>query len=117
MYSLVIVDDEMEIRSGLSEFAWEEVGFRAVAAFPDGKEALAFIEARPVDAVLCDVRMPVMDGLELAGRLSERKNPPKIVFLSGHKDFEYLRKAIQYRCSDYLLKPTRFSQLVEVFSA
>jgi len=115
IHTLLIVDDEKEIRKGLFEFAWSGVGFKAVAALEDGGQALEYILKYPVDVVLCDILMPKMDGIELARKVNELKIPVKLVFLTGHKDMEYIRAAMRYGCKDYLLKPTRFSQLQEVF--
>lgn len=115
MYRVLIVDDEFEIRNGLFNFSWEEIGFIAVGMVENGKEALDFIKHNHVDVVLCDVRMPVIDGIEFARKIRESEAKVKIVFLSGYKDFEYVRQAMKYGGKDYLLKPTKFRQLVDVF--
>lgn len=115
-HTLLIVDDELTIRQGLSSFHWEELGFKAVAALEDGKQALEHVLSHPVDVVLCDIRMPSMDGLAFAKEVWERKLPVTVVLLTGYKDMEYIRQAMRYGCRDYLLKPTRFRQLEELFS-
>jgi YesN/AraC family two-component response regulator len=115
--TLLIVDDEEEIRNGLFHYSWENLGFTAVAALPNGMEALAYVKTHPVDVVLCDIRMPHMSGLELARKLNEQKISTHIIFLTGYKDMEYIRSAIHSGCFDYLLKPTHFRQLEEVFTA
>ena len=115
-HTLLIVDDELTIRQGLSSFHWEELGFKAVAALEDGKQALEYVLSHPVDVVLCDIRMPLMDGLTFAKEVWDRKLPVTVVLLTGYKDMEYIRQAMRYGCRDYLLKPTRFKQLEELFS-
>ena len=116
-YQLLIVDDEYEIRTGLSNyFPWNSIGFEVAGECGNGREALDFMENHRIHAILCDIRMPVMDGLELAKELSKKNSKTKIVFLSGYKDFDYVRQALIYRASDYILKPTRFDQITEVFS-
>ena len=115
-YQLLSVDDEYEIRTGLSNyFPWDSIGFEVAGECGNGREALDFMTSHTVHAILCDIRMPVMDGLELAKELSQKKSKTKIVFLSGYKDFDYVRQALIYRASDYILKPTRFDQITEVF--
>ncbi|MBD2844844.1 response regulator [Paenibacillus sp. IB182496] len=118
MYTLLLVDDEKEIRSGLSQyFPWHEVGFELVGQCADGKQALDFLETREVDVLLCDIRMPVLSGLDVARRLHERKSRAKVVFLSGYKDFEYAKQAMAYGVKSYIVKPTKYSELFDVFSS
>ena len=115
-YQLLIVDDEYEIRTGLANYIpWNTIGFTVAGQCQNGKEALDFIAAHTIHAILCEIRMPIMDGLELAKELYSRRSKIKIVFLTGYKDFEYIQQALRYRAFDYVLKPTRFEQISEVF--
>ena len=67
MYQVIIADDEAKIRSGLANlFPWNQLGFEIAAVCSNGKEALDFAMENPVDLVLSDIRMPIMDGLELS---------------------------------------------------
>ncbi len=117
MYKLLIVDDEAEIRNGISQyFPWHEVGFEVVNQCENGKKALHYIEIHPVDVILCDIRMPVMSGLELAKQLHESKTNIKIIFLSGYRDFEYAKQALAYDVKNYIVKPTKFDELLQIFS-
>ena len=62
---LVIADDEPNIRDSLSQlFPWEELGIQVVFLAANGREVLDYMEMNPVDLLLADIRMPVMDGLE-----------------------------------------------------
>ncbi len=116
MYRLLIADDEYEIRTGLANyFPWDTVGFEVADLCSNGVEALSFIEKQTVHAVLCDVKMPIMDGLTFAKLLREKYPDVKLVFLSGYKDFEYVRKALQCGAQDYILKPTQFQEITSVF--
>lgn len=118
MYKLVLVDDEAEIRNGLSQyFPWHEVGFELIAQFDNGRKALDYMLVQPVDALLCDIRMPVMTGLEVAGELHRRGSKTKVIFLSGYKDFEIAKQAMAYEVKGYIVKPTKYKELFETFSA
>ncbi|WP_397356404.1 response regulator [Paenibacillus sp. N3.4] len=76
-----MVDDETKIRNGLCNFfPWKEIGFEVVAEAKHGKQALEYIVKQPIDVVLCDIKMPVMSGIELAQELYHRKNKAKMVF-------------------------------------
>lgn len=116
MYQLLIVDDESKIRKGLrSFFPWQEIGFHVVSEAADGLQALEYVENHQVDVVLTDIVMPKMTGIELAQALHKRKHPTKVVFLTGYKEFEYARKALEYGVKQYLVKPTQYKEITEVF--
>ncbi|MBO9610825.1 MAG: response regulator [Paenibacillaceae bacterium] len=116
MYKLLIADDEHLIRNGLESIAWGDVGFEVAAVAANGKEALALIEGDAPDAVVTDIRMPIMDGIELIGILKERYPRIKVVALSGYNDFAYAQKCIEYRVFSYILKPINEKELRHVFA-
>lgn len=117
MYRLMIVDDEYEIRTGICNyFPWDKIGFTVVAKAENGKEALNYIINNPVDAVLCDVKMPVMSGIELAAELHKLKISVKVIFLSAYRYFEYAQKALLYGVKNYIVKPVKYEELVDVFA-
>lgn len=117
MYRLLIADDEEEIRNGLADyFPWAEVGFQVTARAENGKQALDLIARGGIDAVLTDIRMPLMTGIDLARAIFERHFNVPVVFLSAYKDFAYAQKAVQYGVRRYVLKPTDYSELTAVFS-
>lgn len=119
MIKLMLVDDEPMTRDGLKEFVdWGRLGMEVVAEAADGAEALQLYERFAPDIVLCDVRMPRMDGLEMAARLreSERGQACKIVFMSGYSDTPYLKKAIKLNAVDYVEKPVQIADLEQLLS-
>lgn len=117
MYKLIVVDDEPKIRVGLRNyFPWHELGFEVEADFDDGEQTLAWVHEHTVDVVLTDIRMPGMDGIELCRRLRALDNPPQVILLSSYTDFSYCRQALQYGAFDYITKPTKYTELVEVFT-
>lgn len=105
-YRLMIVDDEYLVRMGMKEtIDWENLNIEVVADCSNGAEAYDAVHALHPDVIVCDVRMPVMDGLELAQKLYDENFDGVVIMYSGFKDFEYARKAISCGVSDYILKP------------
>jgi len=107
MKNLLVVEDETLIRLGMKVMLdWTELGVQIVGDAANGKEAVELIESRQVDIVITDIRMPVMDGMELI-RICREKHPHiRFIILSSYDDFQYTREAIQLGVSDYILKPT-----------
>ena len=115
MYKLIIVDDESEIRNGLLEIIdWEKEGFVVVGEAENGLDALQLAETTPIDLVITDIRMPFMDGLEMAKEIRKLQPMVSFIILSGYDDFEYTRQAIQIRISDYVLKPVSSDDLIPI---
>lgn len=116
MYKLVIVEDEDNIRHSLECFIpWEEIGFQVVSTFSDGSDALVYLREHPCDAVLTDILMSRMSGLEMIHSLHEIDPQIMVVILSGHSDFAYAQQAIEYKVMHYLVKPVDEDELIAVF--
>lgn len=118
MMKLLIVDDEKNIRNGLKVMIERNYPstYNIVLA-GNGAEALKLFRSEPVDIIITDIRMPVMDGMELLEQLSldtDVDNRPEIVILSGYDDFQYAKSAIRYRVKEYLLKPIRRDELFKI---
>ena len=114
-YRIMIVDDEEEIRDGIQrKIDWSGNGFELVASAGNGQEALELAEALHPDVVMTDIKMPFMDGLTLAQRLTELMPGIKLVIFSGFDDFEYAQKAIQLSVTEYILKPIDAAELTAV---
>lgn len=112
MIRVLIVDDEEMTRSGLREFVpWEKHGFEVVGEAEDGLQALEQYTRLQPRLVLCDVRMPRMDGLAFTRKIREMDSDCKIIFLSGYTDIQYLQSAIRVHAVDYLLKPVQIDEL------
>ncbi|MCX7709234.1 MAG: response regulator [Clostridia bacterium] len=105
MKKVLIADDEFLVRLGLkTTIDWEENGFLIVGEAKNGKEAVELFEKFYPDILLTDIRMPVIDGLELIQILKEKKSTLKAVILSHYDDFNYAREAIKLGASEYILK-------------
>jgi two-component system response regulator YesN len=114
---LLIADDEPYSLEGLHDlFPWAEWGVRIAALARNGSEALDYIRANPVDAVLSDIRMPGMDGLGLARILRGEFPRIRVILLSAFADFEYARKALRYGVKEYLVKPVQYRSLTDLFA-
>lgn len=112
MLQMLIVDDEADIRESLALHPWAGVGIELAAVCQHGMEALQILEERSLDIILTDIRMPIMDGLELVKRVRAHYPYIKIIVLSGHDDFAYAQTCIRYGVSEYLLKPVDPDQLL-----
>lgn len=110
----MIVDDERMTRESLAKYvAWSTVHIGSVRTARNGIEALAMAGQEPPEILLTDVRMPKMDGLELAERVKSLNPFCKIVFLSGYADKEYLKKAIHLQAISYVEKPVDLEEVKE----
>ena len=105
MKKVLIADDEFLVRLGLkTTINWEENGFLIVGEAKNGKEAVELFEKFDPDILLTDIRMPIMDGLELIQELRKRKKTLRAVILSHYDDFNYAREALKIGASEYILK-------------
>lgn len=117
VYSILLVDDEQDIRQSIVELVqWEKMGFRIVGEASNGIEALEVMEENVPDILITDIRMPIMDGIELTKRVREKNPSVKIVFLSGYDDFEYAVDGIKLNILEYLLKPISINDLEKMLN-
>lgn len=117
MLRIVLVDDETSIREGLAKIiSKENAGFIVAGICSNGQEALKLIESTDevVDVVITDIRMPLVDGLELIKQLKSIQPDIRCIIMSGFTDFEYARQALRYSAVDYLLKPINKKQLFKL---
>lgn len=115
MIKLMVVEDEKILCEGICRVGnWEALGVEICGTAENGKEALQKIQENKPDIILTDVVMPVMDGIALAGKVYEQHPEIRLVFLSGHEEFEYVRQAMEYRACHYLLKPAKIEKIEEV---
>ncbi len=118
MYSIIVVDDEVDVRSATIDIIeWDKLGFRLAGEAGNGQEALELIEDTSPDVILTDIRMPFMDGISLAQRIRETNPVTKIVFLTGFNDFDYAVSAIKLNVIAYLVKPISAKDLTETLSS
>lgn len=115
MYKVIVVEDNKAILRNLSSLVEEMTPkFELVFAAGNGKKALEFIEQNEeIDILLTDIRMPMMDGLELIAAVKKKRKNIEYIVISGYDEFEYARKAISLGVTEYLLKPVMAGDLQE----
>jgi two-component system, LytTR family, response regulator AlgR len=114
---IVIVDDEAPARSRLRELLADcaaRLPLSIEGEADSGRAALALLAERPADAVLLDIRMPEMDGIEVAQHLQKLDDPPAVIFTTAYD--AYAISAFEVHALDYLLKPIRAARLIEALS-
>lgn len=105
MFTILIADDEKEELEGIS-FLIDKLGFELNKVFANnGQQALEYLVDHDVDILFTDIRMPIMDGMELIKLAREEKPDLKIIIYSGYADFTYAKSAIKLGVSEYILKP------------
>ncbi|MEG1876444.1 MAG: response regulator [Lachnospiraceae bacterium] len=114
-YKILLVDDEEEIRLGIKQkIAWEQLGFQVVGDAENGEDAMEKIALLEPDLVMTDIKMPYMDGLELAKHIRQSYADTEIVMFSGFDEFEYAKQAISLNVMEYILKPVNVEELTEI---
>ena len=104
-YRLILVDDEDEVRGRISSKISEESGFQVVGTAGNGHDALELIEECSPHVIITDIRMPYIDGIELA-RIIRREYPTiRMAFITGYDEFDYAREAVDLGVRCYLTKP------------
>jgi DNA-binding NtrC family response regulator len=101
--TVLIVDDDVALREALAE-ASADLGYEVRLA-PSGMAALALLAEETVDAILLDLRMPGLDGLEVLRRLRERPSSPPVAVLTAHATAENTIEAMRLGAFDHLTKP------------
>lgn len=112
MYRVMIVDDEYIIRQGIvSLIDWEELGCEIIKEADNGDEAYLYLKENPVDIIVCDIRMPGKNGLEVAEAIQRENIPVKVIFLTAYSEFEYARMAMRFGVRDYVVKTDYIEKL------
>lgn len=111
---ILIVDDEELTRTGvIASVDWQQLGIDEIYQADDGINGLDIAMDKKPDIILCDVRMPRMDGITMLSRIEKLFPNTVVVFMSGYSDKEYLKAAIQLKAIDYIEKPIEQNELRE----
>lgn|GEM_PF-2380073 len=113
MYDFLVVDDEALICSGISD-TLETLGKFRMFQAGSGVEALEILKKNPIKAMLLDISMPDMNGIELMETIADDPDKPLTIIVSGYDEFEYAKKAMNYGAIDYILKPIDSEDVLEI---
>lgn len=118
MYKVVIIDDEDIIVEGLRRVVnWEKYNCEVVATASDAHMGGCVIREHHPDIVFTDIKMPNMDGLTMLAGLKGEFPDLQITVLTGYRDFEYAKRAIQIGVTRFLLKPSKMNEIEEALQA
>lgn len=115
--NVFIVDDEAPARNRLKDLLADcaaQFPLQVTGEASNGQEALDKLAETPAEVVLMDIRMPQMDGIELARHLNKLARPPVIIFTTAYD--AYAIQAFEHHAIDYLLKPIRLGRLFEALT-
>ena len=113
-YKVLLVDDEEEAIEAIRlKLEWETLGFEVIGSANNGVKALELVERLQPDVVITDIKMPYMDGLELARALNEDYQNIHIIIFTGFDEFEYAKEAVHLEIEEYMLKPINSQELSE----
>lgn len=114
MDKLLIVDDDYLVREGLKlAIDWQSIGIEVVGTAENGATGLEKARELKPDLIIADVRMPIMDGLQMAKTLFDEKADLAVIAYSGYKDFENARRALDSGVASFLLKPIDSDELLK----
>lgn len=103
---VLIVDDETHVREGIKLLGdWEKHGITTIYEASNGEEATNLIEKLRPEIIFSDMKMPKMDGTKLLEWIKGNHPTSKVIVVTGYDDYHYMRKAIHFGSTDYLLKP------------
>ncbi|WP_019637075.1 response regulator [Paenibacillus fonticola] len=112
MLKLLIVDDEVRQVKALSAVIRKIRPQLEVIEAYEGETAWNIVQTESVDAIISDISMPILDGMELISRIYTFDPKIKIILLTGYSEFGYAHKAIQHGVVDYLVKPISYEGIV-----
>jgi two-component system response regulator YesN len=105
LIKVLIVDDSLYIREDIKTVIdWSKYGFIIIGEATNGRQGIEAYNNLHPDLIITDIKMPIMDGLEMSNALVDRIDAPKIILLSAYNDFDFARKAIKLNIGNYVLK-------------
>jgi len=115
MYKVMIAEDSKPIMRNIVQLiASIDSRLEIVETANNGREALRILESTNIDILFTDIRMPILDGLELIREAKKLQPSMQCVIISGHDDFVYAKQAIKLQVNEYILKPVDYDELKKV---
>ena len=115
MYNLLIVDDEaIAVRAIERGIDWSDLEIGRIHTAGDYEDAVEILDSHPIQILITDIEMPGPNGIRLLEYVNRSYPRIRAIVTTGHSQFEYIQKALQYRTLDYLLKPLDFNQLKSI---
>ncbi len=110
MASILVIDDEKSIRNTLKDIL--EYEKYTVDVAENGPAGLEMLEEKPYDVVLCDIKMPKMDGIEVLEKIREKESDTQVIMISGHGNIDTAVEAIKKGAYDFIEKPPDINRLL-----
>lgn len=105
MIKVMVIDDERNIREGILQLIdWKALGCEVVTSCANAIVALEYLQSNTVDIIVTDIKMPVMDGLELSRKIKEDYKGIKVIILTAYSDFSLAKQAIKNDVADFVVK-------------
>ena len=115
MYKIYIADDETIIRKGLiNGIDWAALNCQVIGSASDGKKAYNEILRLRPDILLTDIKMPLLDGLEMIALLRRQLSDLYIIVITGYSEFSFAQRAVKLGVYDFILKPIDIDYLCKV---
>lgn len=112
MYKVVIADDEPIMRKAMQTLIdWKSIECQLVSVVSSGQEVMEYLQNDTPDILILDIKMPGMNGIDLARYVYEEKLSVKIILLTAYTDFSYAQNAVKYNVVDYVIKTGSFEEL------
>ena len=112
MLKLLIVDDQKTVVDGLlNQVDWKSIDIDLALGANSAAEARRILAEQRIDVMLCDIEMPVENGLSLVGWMREQGMDTKCIFLTAHAEFSYAQKSVGLGAFDYVVQPAPYTQI------
>lgn len=115
MWKVMIADDESYMLEAMEKLMdWKKMDCELVFKAKNGEELLEEVINNPPDIIITDIKMPLINGIEVAKYIYEHMLPTKVIILSAYADFEYAQEAIKYDVCGYIVKTSVIEMLPEM---
>ena len=103
---IIAEDNRLSRKAVIQDIPWKKLGMEICGEASNGEEALQAIRDNQPDIALMDIKMPVLTGLDVIEKLSDLDPKPLYIILTAYDDYELMRRGIQDKVFDYILKPS-----------